>query len=53
MVSEFYDEVIKKKKGDVSLLETRFGKHIVKALESPVKDRWKVKYIMLGISTEK
>jgi len=49
MVDKFYMEALERRKGEIYPMETEFGKHIVKTLEDPVKDRWKVTYVLLGI----
>ena len=47
MVEEFEKEVLSHKKGDFYIVSTRFGKHIVKTIETPVFDRSKVEYVIL------
>jgi hypothetical protein len=49
MVEEFYKASLWHTKGEIYPVETQFGKHIVKTLEDPVKDRWKVSYVLMGI----
>ena len=46
-VKEFEDEILKHKKGDLYVVISRFGKHVVKTIENPVFDRCKVEYVLL------
>ena len=47
MVNEFEIEVLKHKKGDYFIVDSRFGKHVVKTIDDPVLDRSKVEYVLL------
>lgn len=47
MVNEFESEVLKHKKGDCFIVTTRFGKHIVKILDTSTLERNKVEYVLL------
>ena len=47
MVNEFETEVLKHKKGDYYIIDSRFGKHVVKTIDDPVLDRSKVEYVLL------
>ena len=47
MVQPFGDEVIKHKKGDVYIVETKFGYHVVKSLENPTRDRQLIHFVCL------
>ena len=47
MVNEFEIEVLKHKKGDYYIVDSRFGKHVVKTIDDPVLDRSKVEYVLL------
>jgi hypothetical protein len=47
MVNEFEIEVLKHKKGDYYIVDSRFGKHVVKTIDDPVLDRSKVEYALL------
>jgi peptidyl-prolyl cis-trans isomerase D len=47
MVSEFQDAVIHHAKGEVLIVDTRFGKHLVKILDNPIYDRYAVEYVIL------
>lgn len=47
MVNEFEIEVLKHKKGDYYIVDSRFGKHVVKTIDNPVFDRSKVEYVLL------
>jgi len=49
MVEEFYQASLWHTKGEIYTVETQFGKHIVKTLEDPAKDRWKVSYVLMGV----
>ena len=46
-VPEYESEVLKHKKGDMYIVSSRFGKHIVKTLDDPVLDRSKVEYVLI------
>lgn len=47
MVSEFEEEVLNHKKDAIFIVNTQFGKHIVKMIDNPVLDRYKVEYTFL------
>jgi hypothetical protein len=47
MVSEFEKEILKHKKNECFIVNTRFGKHIVKILDDPILDRSTVEYTFL------
>jgi parvulin-like peptidyl-prolyl isomerase len=49
MVEPFATEITKHKKGDVYLVETIYGFHVVKSLADPYKARQVVKYVCLSI----
>lgn len=49
MVSEFENAVLIHKKGEIFIAKTKYGLHVVKVLENPIKDRYKVKYIKIVI----
>lgn len=44
MVPEFEKAVLKHKKGDIFVVETKEGKYVVKLIDEPVKDRFAVTY---------
>lgn len=46
-VEPFATEITKHKKGDVYLVETSFGFHVVKSLEDPYQERRGIKYVSL------
>jgi len=48
MLEPFATEITKHKKGEVFLVETSFGFHIVKSLADPFKERQVVKYVSLA-----
>lgn len=52
MVSEFEKEVIHRKKGEIFIVPTQFGLHVVKILENPVLDRARVEFVMLYFDRE-
>ena len=49
MVSEFESAVLKHKKDEIFAVDTRFGKHIVKIIDTPKKDRNRVRYLVLEL----
>jgi hypothetical protein len=49
MVDAFYNATLGYRKGEIYPVETQFGKHIVKTLEDPIRDRWKVTYVLFGV----
>ena len=48
-VEPFATETSKRRKGDLYIVETKFGTHIVKSLSNPYFDRSRVEYIVLYI----
>jgi len=52
MVEPFANEIIKHKLGDVFVVETKFGFHVVKILGNPYLDLMKVDYIALTIKND-
>jgi hypothetical protein len=48
MLEPFAAEIANHKKGDIYLVETTFGFHIVKSLADPYKERQVVKYVTLA-----
>ncbi|HLP34227.1 MAG TPA: peptidylprolyl isomerase, partial [Bacteroidia bacterium] len=51
MVRPFEEAILKHNKGEVFTVQTEFGLHVVKNLEQPIKDRERLTYIMLYVST--
>lgn len=49
MVKEFGDEILKHKLGDVFIVETKFGYHVVKMLGEPYKDLERINYVILRL----
>ena len=49
MVEEFEREILKHKRGEIFPVDARFGRHIVKVLENPVKDSCRVYYVILQV----
>lgn len=47
MVIEFEKEVKKHVKGEYFIVATRFGKHVVKVIDNPIRDKCKAEYIFL------
>jgi hypothetical protein len=53
MVEPFASEIIKHRLGDVFVVETKYGFHVVKILGNPYLDRMKADYIALTIKKNK
>ena len=48
MLEPFATEITKHRKGDIYLIETHFGFHVVKSLAEPFKERQTVRYLILS-----